>query len=64
MAIILIVLISVLIIGCTTFIISLVGLLIGVKVGDILKKKAGITEIIGGIVLIGIGLKILIQGLL
>ena len=55
---------SVLIIGCTTFIISLVGLLIGVKVGDILKKKAGITEIIGGIVLIGIGLKILIQGLL
>lgn len=58
------VLISVLIIGCTTFIISLVGLLIGVKVGDILKKKAGITEIIGGIVLIGIGLKILIQGLL
>lgn len=58
------VLISVLIIGCTTFIISLVGLLIGVKVGDILKKKAGITEIIGGIVLIGIGLKILIQGLI
>lgn len=58
------VLISILIIGVITFAISLVGLLIGVKVGNILKKKAGITEIIGGIVLIGIGLKILIEGLI
>ena len=58
------VLISVLIIGCTTLIISLAGIIIGVKVGDVLKKKAGITEIIGGLVLIGIGIKILVGGLL
>ncbi len=58
------VLISALIIGCTTFIISLAGLLAGVKVGNVLKNKVGITEIIGGLVLIGIGLKILIQGLI
>lgn len=45
-----------------TFIISLVGLLIGVKVGDVLKKKAGITEIIGGIVLVLIGVKIVLNG--
>ena len=56
------VLISVLIIGCTTFIISLIGLTIGVKVGDVLKKKAGITEIIGGVVLILIGVKIVLSG--
>lgn len=56
--------ISVLIIGCTTFIISLAGLLVGVKFGNILKNKAGITELIGGLVLIGIGLKILIEGLI
>lgn len=58
------VLMSVLIIGCTTFIISLVGVIVGYKVGNVLKKKAGITEIIGGLVLIGIGLKILIEGLI
>lgn len=58
------VLVSVLIIGCVTFIISLIGVIIGVKVGNVLKNKAGITEIIGGLVLIAIGLKILIQGLI
>ena len=58
------VLVGVTIIGVTTFIISLIGLLIGVKVGNVFKNKAGITEIIGGVVLIGIGLKILIQGLI
>lgn len=58
------VLVSVLIIGCTTFVISLIGLLIGIKVGNVLKNKAGITEIVGGLVLIGIGLKILIEGLI
>ncbi len=52
------------IIGCLTFVISLIGLLIGVKVGNVFKNKAGVTEIIGGVVLIGIGLKILIQGLI
>lgn len=58
------VLLSVGIIGIITFIISLTGLLIGVKIGNVLKNKTGITGIIGGLVLIGIGLKILIQGLI
>lgn len=55
---------SVAIIGVVTFCISLVGLLIGVNVGKALKKHASIAEIIGGLVLIGIGLKILIEGLI
>lgn len=58
------VLVSIAIIGVSTFLISLAGLLIGIKVGNILKNKAGITELLGGLVLIGIGLKILIQGLI
>lgn len=57
-------LVSVVIIGCTTFLISLVGVTVGVKVGNVLKNKAGFTEIAGGLILIGIGLKILIQGLI
>ena len=57
-------LLSVSIIGVVTFIISLVGLLIGVKVGKALKKHASIAELVGGLVLIGIGLKILIEGLI
>ena len=56
--------ISVAIIGVTTFTISLVGLILGFKFGNILKKKAGVASIIGGLVLIGIGLKILIEGLI
>ncbi|MDE7082316.1 MAG: manganese efflux pump MntP family protein [Clostridia bacterium] len=56
--------ISVGIIGVITFIISLIGVIIGVKVGKLFRKKACIAEIIGGIVLIGIALKILIEGLL
>lgn len=55
---------SAFIIGITTFIISLVGLMIGFKLGNVMKNKSGITEIIGGLVLIGIGLKILIEGLI
>lgn len=56
--------VSIAIIGVTTFFVSFAGLLIGVKVGNVLKNKAGITELIGGLVLIGIGLKILIEGLI
>lgn len=56
--------ISVGIIGLITFIISLIGVIIGVKVGKLFRKKASIAEIIGGLVLIGIALKILIEGLL
>lgn len=58
------VLLSAIIIGCTTFVISLIGLIVGIKVGDILKKKAGICQLVGGLVLIGIGIKILVQGLI
>ncbi len=49
---------SVLIIGLTTFIFSYGGVIIGSKGGAFLESKA---ELLGGIVLIGIGLKILIQ---
>ena len=44
--------------------ISLVGVIIGVKLGKLFKSKAFIAEIIGGVVLIGIGIKILVEGLL
>ena len=52
------------IIGVETFIISLVGLIIGKKIGKLFASKASIAEIIGGLVLIGIGLKILIEGII
>lgn len=58
------VLVGVAIIGVTTFAISLAGVLIGVKIGNVLKNKSGIATLIGGLVLIGIGLKILIEGLI
>ena len=58
------VLVGVAIIGVTTFVISLAGLLIGVKIGNVLKNKSGVATLIGGLVLIGIGLKILIEGLI
>lgn len=47
-----------LIIGLTTFTISTIGVLIGKKCGNLLQKKA---EIIGGIVLVLIGFKILVE---
>jgi len=50
----------VLIIGIITFIISSIGLLIGHKLGCYFEKCAGIF---GGTVLIGIGIKILIEHL-
>lgn len=56
--------ISVCIIGVITFVISLTGLIIGVRVGKLFKRKACVAEIIGGVVLIAIGLKILIEGLI
>lgn len=58
------VLVGVAIIGVTTFAISLAGVLIGVKIGNVLKNKSGIATLVGGLVLIGIGLKILIEGLI
>ena len=55
-------LVGVALIGVITFIISLMGLIFGVKVGGVLRKKAGITEIIGGVVLILIAVKIVLSG--
>lgn len=52
------------IIGCITFLITLGGVIIGIKVGKLFRKKACIAEIIGGLVLIAIGVKILIEGLI
>lgn len=54
--------ISVGIIGVLTFVIALVGLLLGVNVGKLFKKKAGVAEIIGGAVLILIAVKIVLNG--
>lgn len=56
--------ISVLIIGVITFTISLIGVVIGVKVGKLFRKKASVAEIVGGVVLVGIAVKVLIEGLL
>lgn len=51
-------------IGVTTLSISSVGLIIGIRVGKLFKNKASAAEIVGGLVLIAIGIKILIEGLL
>ncbi|MCD7950813.1 MAG: manganese efflux pump MntP family protein [Erysipelotrichaceae bacterium] len=51
---------SVLIIGCTTFVISIVGVVIGHIFGTRYKARA---EIVGGVILILIGLKILLEHL-
>lgn len=51
---------SCIIIGIITFVLCFAGVFIGKKAGDIFKGKA---EILGGIILIGIGLKILIEHL-
>ena len=53
--------ISVAIIGIITFAISLGGLLIGIKVGKLFRKKASVAEIIGGAVLILIAVKIVLE---
>ncbi len=51
---------SVGIIGLITFILTLVGVIIGTKVGKLLKNKTSIAQIIGGVVLILIGIKIIL----
>ncbi len=53
--------ISVLIIACTTFIICLIGVILGKKFGTKFSSKA---ELIGGIILICIGLEIFISGMI
>lgn len=52
--------VAVTIIGCTTFVISAAGVKIGNKFGEKYEKKAQIT---GGVILILIGLKILLEHL-
>lgn len=49
-----------LIIGVVTFILSYLGVLIGKSMGHLFEKK---IEVIGGLVLIGIGIRILIEHL-
>ncbi len=51
-------------IGATTFIIALVGVFIGTRVSKLFERKTGVAQIIGGLILIAIGLKILIEGLI
>ena len=51
---------AVTLIGAITFVLSILGVLIGNKVGDKLQNKAELT---GGIILIIIGLKILLEHL-
>lgn len=50
----------VLIIGAVTFIMSFIGIYIGKNVGHLFENK---IEILGGLILIGIGLKILLENL-
>jgi len=49
-----------LLIGAVTFAVSVVGTFLGCGIGKLVK---GWAEIVGGIVLIGIGIKLLVQGL-
>ena len=51
---------AVIIIGCTTFLLSILGVVVGNFFGTRYKKKA---EIAGGIILVLIGLKILLEHL-
>jgi putative Mn2+ efflux pump MntP len=48
-------------IGVVAFIVTIIGFLVGKKVGELFGKRA---EAIGGIVLIGIGLRILLTHML
>lgn len=55
---------AVLIIGVLTFAISFLGFLLGGALDKLLKGKTEISNIVGGVVLIGIGVKILLEHLL
>jgi len=47
-----------LIIGSVTFLVAMLGMLFGKSIGSVLGKR---MEIIGGLILIGLGLKIVIE---
>lgn len=55
---------EVLLIAVITFAISLIGILLGGEISKLLHGKYSIAEIIGGVILIAIGTKILIEHLL
>lgn len=55
------IIIPVILIGVITFILSFLGVYVGRKLGKFLKNKIGI---VGGLILIGIGIKILIEHLI
>ena len=48
-------------IGFTAFLVTIIGFLLGKKVGELVGKRA---ELIGGLILIGIGVRILLTHLL
>lgn len=52
--------IAISLIGATTFCFSVIGVLIGTKIGDKFKNKA---EFVGGLILVLLGLKILLEHL-
>ena len=54
------ILLSVLSIGLVTFLLSAIGLLAGIKLGEKFGKR---MEIIGGLILIGIGIRVLVTHL-
>ena len=49
-------------IGVVSFGMSLAGFAIGVRFGDVVNKKVR-PELLGGVILVGIGIKILIEHL-
>jgi putative Mn2+ efflux pump MntP len=51
----------IIVIGIVTFMLSFLGVLVGNRLGHFFEKK---MEIVGGLILIGIGIKILIEHLL
>lgn len=54
--------ISVALIGVITFVISLVGMFVGNKFGKLFQKKASVAEIIGGVVLMLLAVKMVLSG--
>lgn len=54
--------ISVAIIGVITFIISLTGVIIGIRVGKLFKEKANVATIVGGAILILLAVKMVLSG--
>ncbi len=52
------------VIGVVTAAIVVVGVLIGSRVGKLFGRRTAVAQIVGGLILVAIGLKILIEGLI